>query len=182
VIATFRPNRWGEDLPTLLAAVSAAEEDGGHTERVHEGIPVSSRQATKSPTRKYLAVVVLTVGAHFGYLVYLPSGGFLALRWPRTILFHVPTVVWGIGVVRLNLPCPLTSLEQWARRRAEMDPLPAGGFIDRYAAGVLYPSDGTGTAQTLAFLAAAVSWVAFASKRLPTTRRPRLPAPATVAR
>ncbi len=130
---------------------------------MHDGLPLSSRRAMKSSM--YFAVVVLTVGTHFAYLVYLPSGGFLALRWPRTILLHMPTVVWGIGVVGLHFPCPLTSLEQWARTRAEMDPLPAGGFIDRYGAGVLYPSDGTGVAQTLAFLAATVSWVVFASKR-----------------
>jgi hypothetical protein len=132
---------------------------------MHDGLALSSRQAMKSTTRRYFAVVVLTAGTHFAYLVYLPSGGFLALRWPRTILLHVPTVIWGIGVVRLHFPCPLTSLEQWARTRAEMDPLPAGGFIDRYAAGVLYPSDGTGVMQTLAFLAATVSWIVFASKR-----------------
>ena len=115
--------------------------------------------------RMYFAFVMLTVGTHFAYLVYLPSGGFLALRWPRTMLLHVPTVVWGVCVVKLDFACPLTSVEQWARTRAEMDPLPAGGFIDRYAAGVVYPSNGTGVAQTLAFLAAAVSWVVFASKR-----------------
>ena len=132
---------------------------------MHEGLPISSRRAMKNMKSMYLAVVVLTVGTHFAYLVYLPSGGFLALRWPRSILLHVPTVVWGIGVVRLHFPCPLTSLEQWARTRAEMDPLPAGGFIDRYGAGVLYPSDGTGVVQTLAFLAATLSWVVFASKR-----------------
>jgi hypothetical protein len=113
----------------------------------------------------YSAAVALTVGTHFAYLIYLPSGGFLALRWPRTIRLHVLAVVWGIGVVWLHFPCPLTSLEQWARTRAEMDPLPAGGFIDRYAAGVLYPSNRTGVAQALAFFAAAVSWVALAFKR-----------------
>ena len=113
----------------------------------------------------YFAVVVLTVGTHFAYLMYLPSGGFLALRWPRTILLHVPTVVWGAGAVGLHFPCPLTSLERWARARAEMDPLPTGGFIDRYAAGILYPSNRTGVAQTLAFLAAAVSWVVFAAAK-----------------
>ena len=132
---------------------------------MHKGLPLSSPRAIKTTKRMYFAVVVLTVGTHFAYLVYLPSGGFLALRWPRTILLHVATVVWGIGVVRLHFPCPLTSLEQWARPRAEMDPLPAGGFIDRYAAGVLYPSGGTGVAQTIAFLAATVSWVVFAFKR-----------------
>ena len=112
----------------------------------------------------YFAVVVLTAGIHFAYLIYLPSGGFLAMRWPRTILLHVPAVVWGLGAVGLHFPCPLTSLEQWARTQGRMDPLPAGGFIDRYAAGVIYPSNQTGVARALAFLAAAISWVMLASK------------------
>ncbi|WP_246216819.1 DUF2784 domain-containing protein [Mycobacterium botniense] len=110
------------------------------------------------------AAVVLTAVAHFAYLIYVPSGGFLALRWPRTILCHVPAVVWGAAVVGWKLPCPLTALEQWARARAEMKPLPQGGFVEHYAAGVLYSSDGTGAAQALAFFAAALSWVMLAAK------------------
>ena len=101
---------------------------------------------------------------HLAYLVYLPSGGFLALRWPRSIVLHVPVVIWGVGIVVFELPCPLTELERRARARAGMNPLPASGFIDRYVAGVLYPANRTGAAQALAFSAAAVSWVAFALK------------------
>jgi hypothetical protein len=114
----------------------------------------------------YSATVVATVAAHFAYLLYLPAGGFLALRWPRTMALHVPTVAWGVAVVTLRLPCPLTSLESWARRRAQMEPLPATGFIDRYVSGVFYPTGRTGPAQALAFAAAAVSWGAFARRRL----------------
>ena len=111
------------------------------------------------------AAVVLTVGAHLAYLVYLHSGGFLALRWPRSIVLHIAAVIWGVGVVVFELPCPLTELERLCRARAGMDPLPATGFIDRYVAGVCYPADRTGAAQALAFTAAAVSWVAFARQR-----------------
>ena len=81
--------------------------------------------------RLYSAGVAATVAAHFAYLLYVPSGGFLALRWPRTTALHVASVAWGVAVVGLRLPCPLTSLESWARRRADMDPLPTAGFIDR---------------------------------------------------
>lgn len=109
--------------------------------------------------------VILTVGAHLAYLVYLPSGGFLALRWPRSIVLHIAAVIWGIGVVVFELPCPLTKLEFWARSRADMDLLPASGFIDRYVAGVFYPANRTGLAQALAFTAAAISWVAFGWQR-----------------
>lgn len=116
--------------------------------------------------KRYFPAVVVTVGAHFAYLVYVPSGGFLALRWPRTMALHVPAVAWGVAVLGLRLPCPLTSLEAWARRRAGMDPLPTTGFVDRYVAGLLYPSGRTGVAQALAFVAAAISWGMFGARHL----------------
>ena len=112
--------------------------------------------------RAYSAVVVATVTAHFAYLAYLPSGGFLALRWRRSFWLHLPTVCWGIGVVAMRFPCPLTWLENWARARAGMDPLPEDGFVGRYVAGAVYPANRTGTAQALAFVAAAVSWITLA--------------------
>ncbi|MFZ1177331.1 MAG: DUF2784 domain-containing protein [Mycobacterium sp.] len=115
--------------------------------------------------KSYFPAVVVTVGVHFAYLVYVPSGGFLALRWPRTIVLHVPAVAWGVAVIGLKLPCPLTSLESWARRRANMDPLPTG-FVDRYVAGLLFPSGRTGVAQALAFVAAAISWGVFAARSI----------------
>lgn len=110
--------------------------------------------------KAYSALVVCTVATHLAYLLYLPSGGFLALRWRRTLWLHVPTVCWGAAVVTRNYPCPLTTLEEWARARAGMDSLPTTGFTDRYVAGVMYPAHRTGTAQLLAFVAAAVSWIA----------------------
>lgn len=114
--------------------------------------------------KTYFAVVVVSAAAHFAYLIYVPSGGFLALRWRRTIWLHVATVCWGVAVVTLRLPCPLTSLEEWARAGAGIRPLPATGFIGRYVAGVCYPTDRTGAAQVLAFVAAAVSWIVLARK------------------
>ena len=119
--------------------------------------------------KAHFAVVIVSVGAHLAYLFYVPSGGFLALRWPRTLWLHLASVSWGAAVVALALPCPLTSLEDWARARAGMMPLPATGFVDRYIAGVLYPRGRTGIAQTLAFSAAATSWIALARKH----RNPR---------
>lgn len=116
------------------------------------------------------AAVGLTAGAHLAYLAYLPSGGFLALRWRRSIGLHIPVVVWGIGVVVFELPCPLTELEQRLRARAGMDLLPASGFVDRYVDGKFYPSNRTGSAQALAFFAAAISWIMFAWQRRRVSR------------
>lgn len=142
----------------------------------YEPVPPSDGSARRRleprPAGKkiWVAAVAATVGAHFAYLVYLPSGGFLALRWPRSMLVHVPTVIWGVAVVGLRLPCPLTELERWARARAAMESLPTAGFIDRYVAGVCYPSNATPAAQQLAFTAAALSWVAFAARHKPAGR------------
>lgn len=126
--------------------------------------------------KAYTALVAITVGAHFAYLMYLPSGGFLALRRPRNIVFHVPTVIWGACVVGLDLRCPLTRLEQWARVRAGLHPLPADDFIDRYADGVLYPAGRTRAAQTAAFTAAGISWLMYLAgrRRRTVVSRPHL--------
>ncbi|WP_050947648.1 DUF2784 domain-containing protein [Mycobacterium xenopi] len=120
----------------------------------------------------YRAVVVVAAAAHFAYLIYVPSGGFLALRWPRTIWLHVATVVWGVAVVRWAAPCPLTWLENMAREKGQMRPLDQGGFIDHYVEGVLYPADATRALQLLAFVAAGVSWLVFA-RAADTRRLPR---------
>lgn len=126
----------------------------------------------------YTALVWLTVAAHFAFLVYLPSGGFLAaaLRaahqriWSRRALWlHVAVVLWGMGSVALHFWCPLTALEQWARPRAGMAALGPAGFIDHYITGVFYPAGATGYVQAAAFAAVLVSWVFYvvAGGRLP---------------
>lgn len=112
----------------------------------------------------HFAVVVVTAGAHLAYLAYIPSGGFLALRWPRSIWLHLAAVGWGVGVMVLHFPCPLTTVERWARNGAGLTPLPPSGFIDRYVAGVCYPANRTGTAQALSFAAVAASWITLALK------------------
>lgn len=122
----------------------------------------------------FTALVWVTVAAHFAFLIYLPSGGFLALKWRRTIWLHVPVVLWGIGSVVLHFWCPLTALEQWARPRAGMAPLGSSGFIDHYVTGVMYPSGGTGYAQAAAFTAVLVSWMLYplSARRAPASAHP----------
>lgn len=151
----------------------SGDSAGAIQQRAWKNRQVASAPEYGSAVKKtYFAAVVVTVGAHLAYLVYVPSGGFLALRWPRTIVLHVPAVAWGVAVIALRLPCPLTSLESWARRHANMDPLPTTGFIDRYVAGLVVPSGRVGVAQALAFLAAAISWGVFATRRIRHGGRP----------
>nr|WP_151845196.1 DUF2784 domain-containing protein [Mycobacterium tuberculosis] len=57
---------------------------------------------------------------HFAFIAYVLAGGFLALRWRRTMWLHVPAVIWGIGIAAKRVDCPLTWVERWARTKAAM--------------------------------------------------------------
>lgn len=115
------------------------------------------------PARRRSAIAVgATAAAHFGFLIYVPSGGFLALRWRRSRWLHAAAVGWGLAVVFLDVPCPLTVLEDKARANAGMATLPEGGFVSHYVDGLCYPTGATNRAQQAAFVAAAVSWLLLA--------------------
>lgn len=77
----------------------------------------------------YETVVVSTVVMHFAFIAYVLAGGFLALRWRRTMWLHVPAVIWGIGIAAKRVDCPLTWVERWARTKAAMTPLSPDGFV-----------------------------------------------------
>ena len=108
-------------------------------------------------------VLVLVVAAHFAFLVYLPLGGFLALRWRRSIWLHVAAVTWALGSVIAHYGCPLTDIERWARSRAGLPSLGPTGFIDHYVTGVFYPAAGTGLAHAMVFSAVVISWIVYAA-------------------
>lgn len=120
-----------------------------------------------------VVLVWLVVAAHFAFLVYLPSGGFLALRWRRSIWLHLAAVSWGLASVAVGLWCPLTALEKWARAGAGMAPLSSSGFIDHYITGVVYPAAATGFVQAVVLAAVLVSWLGYALTARHGVRRRR---------
>lgn len=105
----------------------------------------------------WLATAALV--AHFLFLAYLTVGGFLAWRWPRTIVLHVAVVLWGLGSVVVGYGCPLTDVERWARSRAGRGELAEGGFIDHYLTGVVYPERLLVAAQAVVASLVVASWV-----------------------
>jgi uncharacterized protein DUF2784 len=109
----------------------------------------------------YVISVGLVVALHFAFLLYLVVGGFLALRWRWTILLHILVVLWGVGIVTLRYDCPLTWLEQLARRRAGLAPLQEG-FIDHYITGVLYPANYVTVVEGVVASIVIASWILFA--------------------
>ncbi|BBY89675.1 DUF2784 domain-containing protein [Mycolicibacterium murale] len=106
-----------------------------------------------------MLILALAVAGHFAFLAYLVAGGFVALRWPRSIWLHLAAVLWGACSVVIGLPCPLTWVERWARADLGLAPLPPEGFIEHYLTGVLYPNDAVGLVQALVFATVVASWL-----------------------
>ncbi|MEV4757587.1 DUF2784 domain-containing protein [Micromonospora sp. NPDC049559] len=110
---------------------------------------------------------LLTAGIlvlHFGFLLYLVLGGFLAWRWRWSIWPHLAAAGWGVVIVAKLSDCPLTYAEYWSRRRAGQTG-PTEGFIDRYVEGVLYPERYTLLVQLLVALLIVTSWTGFLYRR-----------------
>jgi hypothetical protein len=113
----------------------------------------------------FAALVFIVATAHFAFLCYLLVGGFVALRWRRTIWPYLLAVSWAAASVLLRFDCPLTALEQWGRARADMLALPSTGFIAHYVTGVLYPIGWAGPVELVVFVFVSTSLVAFVATR-----------------
>ncbi len=109
----------------------------------------------------YRLLTTVIVVTHFAFVAYVVLGGFLAWRWAWAIVPHALAAAWGLLVVTLPLNCPLTAAENWSRERAGEGPL-AGGFIDRYLTGVIYPARYLHQVQALVAVMVLVSWVGLA--------------------
>ena len=124
-----------------------------------------SRGPAAAPERCTQSLVALVVALHFVFIGYVVVGGFLALRWPRTMWLHMPAVAWGIAIGAKRVDCPLTWVERWARGRAGMAPLPADGFIAHYITGVIYPASWVAGVQLAAFAVVVASWTLYFRRR-----------------
>ena len=76
--------------------------------------------------------------AHAGFVAFVILGGLLVLRWPRLAWVHLPVVAWGAGIEFSGGICPLTPLENSLRALAHQQGY-AGGFVEHYVFGLLYP-------------------------------------------
>jgi hypothetical protein len=107
----------------------------------------------------------VAVVVHFLFLGYVLLGGFLAWRWRSAIWPHVVCAGWGLATIVFGLDCPLTFVENWARRHAG-EPTLRGGFIDTYLTGVLYPASAKTAVLWLVVAVVAVSWAGAVRHRL----------------
>jgi hypothetical protein len=89
---------------------------------------------------RLLADALVTI--HVAFVLFAVFGGFLALRWRRIAWVHAPAALWGAIIEFAGWVCPLTPLENQARRLAGEGGY-AGGFIEHYVIPALYPADYT---------------------------------------
>lgn len=96
--------------------------------------------------------------AHFGFLLFVALGGFLAWRVRGLFGVHVLAVGWGLFTVLVGVACPLTSWEDRFRRLAGERGL-GDGFVATYLTGVIYPAEHLRTMQLIVAVLVLVSWL-----------------------
>jgi hypothetical protein len=110
------------------------------------------------------ALADVVVAVHFVFLGYVIVGGFLAWRWPRTIALHALAAAWGLLIVTVAVPCPLTALQNRLREWGGEPPLHQG-FIGTYVTGTLYPTGDERLVQVLVAVVVLASWFGVAARR-----------------
>ncbi|MBU2622644.1 MAG: DUF2784 domain-containing protein [Proteobacteria bacterium] len=86
---------------------------------------------------KMAADIIVLV--HLMFIVFVVTGGFFVLKWPKIAWLHIPAVIWGALIEFAGWVCPLTPVENSLRE--------AGGkaayqseFINHYIIPVIYPA------------------------------------------
>lgn len=118
----------------------------------------------------YRVLAEATMLLHFAVLAYIVFGGFLAWWRPRLIVPHVVMAAWGLLSITVGVECPLTVVEDWARRNAGQQGL-GRGFIDTYLTGVIYPPEHLLAFQLLMVGVVLVSWLGLAVRSRSARRR-----------
>ena len=121
-------------------------------------------------TSIYRMLADAVVIVHLGFIVFVVTGGFLAVFFPKIIWVHLPCVVWGIVVELAGYVCPLTPLENLFRDMSGNGRY-SGDFVKHYIEPLIYPEGLTREIQVvLAALVILVNtgiygWLAFRKRR-----------------
>jgi NO-binding membrane sensor protein with MHYT domain len=112
----------------------------------------------------WIGLADLVLLAHLAYLAFLPTGGFLAWRWPQVLPAHIVAVVVGLVSITIGFDCPLTSWEQSLRRRGGRRTY-TDGFVDHYLTGHVYPHGYAWLVQLVFALCVVASYTGLALRR-----------------
>ena len=77
---------------------------------------------------------------HLIFILFVISGGLLALRNKRWSIVHLPAVIWAAAIEFKGWICPLTPLENWFREKGG-NAIYQGDFIEHYLLPIIYPAD-----------------------------------------
>jgi hypothetical protein len=105
-----------------------------------------------------LADVVMIV--HGALLLFIAIGAFLAWRWPKLIWVHLGIVVWNLVIVLVDFGCPVTATEKFFRREGG-ESVYAGGYIQHYLNGRLWPDGATPVAEKVGFVLVVIGYAGF---------------------
>ena len=66
----------------------------------------------------YRIAADLVVALHLAFVVFVPFGALLALKWHWIPWVHLPAAAWGLLIELTGRGCPLTDLENALRASA----------------------------------------------------------------
>ncbi|MDX6239600.1 MAG: hypothetical protein QOG10_4415 [Kribbellaceae bacterium] len=105
----------------------------------------------------YRLLADLVMVAHGALLIFFVIAGFLAWRWQWVLWPHLLVVLWNLSTVVFGISCPLTALEKNLRVRGGEQPY-AGGYIQHYIDGTVYPAGYTWLVQIICFALVLMSY------------------------
>ena len=88
----------------------------------------------------------LAVIVHFLFIVFVVFGAFLFFLSKKIILIHFPSVIYGVFIELTNYICPLTYLENWFLKKANLINY-SSTFIKHYLLPIIYPGNLTSEIQ-----------------------------------
>ena len=86
----------------------------------------------------YLLGAQFTLILHFLFIVFVCFGAYLVAFRPYLVFFHIPSVVWGVYLEFTSSKCPLTYLENYFLKKANLNSYPEG-FLQKYIFNTIYP-------------------------------------------
>jgi hypothetical protein len=80
----------------------------------------------------------LTLIVHFAFILFVVFGALLFFVATKVVFIHIPAFIWASYIELTHSVCPLTYLENWFLRKANLTTY-SEGFIQNYLVPIVYP-------------------------------------------